>query len=184
MSDNTSYPTPKGGPERMERYAAAKGLPRPKRRRVLWLGLVLVELLLMGSAFVGGRLLAEQNRRNARQPFALQLPSQLPKDPVAGSGSVQKISDTVITLSRGRGGAPGGGGAASNQTEVAITAETKYYKNTSSGSPGGPGGGPVQLQVEDATVADVKIGSNVMVWGTKSGERINAQVIYVQSSGR
>jgi hypothetical protein len=145
-------------------------------------------MLLMGSAFVGGRMLASQNQRNTRSQFAVQLPAQLPKDPAAGSGTVQKVQDTIITLTIGRGGAPGGGGqgasGTSNQTEVAVTAETKYYKNTSAGSPGNPGGGQAQIQVAEASLTDVKVGVNVMVWGTKSGERITAEVIYIQSLGR
>lgn len=155
-----------------------------RRRWLVWAGIAFLQLLLMGSAFVGGRMLAGQNQRNNRSQFTIQLPAQLPKDPAAGTGTVQKVQDTLITLAR-RQGAPGGGASsANNQTDVAVTAETKYYKNVSSGAPGSPGGGQAQLQVTDATMADVKVGSNVMVWGTKSGERITAEVIYIQSAGR
>lgn len=158
-----------------------------KRKRLLILGIAFLQILLMGSAFVGGRMIGEQNRRTSRPTGSVQLPSQLPKDPAAGSGSVQKISDTLITLGRGFGGPQGGGQSASNQTEVAITADTKFYKNTSTGQPGqpgSPGGGQTPVQVADATIADVKVGNNVMVWGTKNGERITAEVVYIQSGGR
>jgi hypothetical protein len=173
----------------MEIRPAARATTR-SRQWMVWGGLIALELLLMGAAFVGGQMLARQNTRNSRSPGLVQLPAQLPKDPVAGTGSVQKVQDTVITLTRGRGGAPGGPGpgasAASNQTDVAVTADTKYYKNTSSGSPGNPGapGGQTQLQVQDATLADVKVGSTIMVWGPKNGERITAEVIYIQAAGR
>ena len=154
-------------------------------KRPMLIGLIFVQLLLMGAAFVGGRMLGEQNARTVRAPGAGQLPAQLPKDPVAGNGSVSQVRDTVITLTRGR--APGGG-ATSNQTEVTVTAETKYYKTASTGTqgfPGGPGAAqPAQLQVQDATLADVKVGNTILVWGPKNGERITAEVIYIQSTGR
>lgn len=156
-----------------------------KRKRLIIFGIVFVQLLLMGSAFVGGRMIGEQNRRTNRPVGSVQLPAQLPKDPAAGNGSVTKIQDNLITLGRGFGG---GGQASSNQTEVAVTADTKFYKNTSTGQPGQPGmpggGQQQQVQVADATLADVKVGNNVIVWGTKNGERITAEVIYIQSGGR
>jgi hypothetical protein len=133
----------------------------------------------MGSAFVGGRMLGEQNRRTNRPAGSVQLPAQLPKDPAAGTGSVQTIQDNLITLGRGFGGG-GGGQAANTQTQIAVTADTKFYKNTSTAQPGQP----QQVQVADATMADVKVGNNVMVWGTQNGARITAEVIYIQTAGR
>ncbi len=157
----------------------------PPRRWVLVTGLVCLQLLLMGAAFVGGRMVAGQNQRAFRGASTLQLPSQLPKEPAAGSGTVQKIQDTVITLGgRGFGGPQGGGQSANTQTEVAFTADTKFYQNTSTASAGNPGGGQVQVTVADATSADAKVGSNVTVWGTKNGARITADVIYIQSTVR
>jgi hypothetical protein len=155
------------------------------RRRLVILGIIAVQILLMGSAFVGGRMIGEQNRRTNRPVGSLQLPSQLPKDPAAGTGSVQKIQDNVITLGRGFGGPGGPGGQSSaNPTEVAVTPDTKFYKNTATSQPGMPGGGQTQVQVADATLADVKVGNNLIVWGTKNGERITAEVVYIQTGGR
>ena len=154
-----------------------------KRKRLIMIGIVLVQILLMGAAFVGGRMLGEQNRRTNRPVGSLQLPSQLPKDPAAGTGSVQTIQDNLITLGRGFGG-PGGGQSSNNSTEIAITADTKFYKNTSTAQPGNPGGGQTQVQVADATLADVKVGNTLMVWGTKNGARITADVVYIQTAGR
>ncbi|MCI0476078.1 MAG: hypothetical protein L0Y55_07505 [Anaerolineales bacterium] len=154
-----------------------------KRKRLVIFGIVLVQLLLMGSAFVGGRMLGEQNRRTNRPAGSVQLPAQLPKDPAAGTGSVQQIQGNIITLG-GRGFGGPGGQSSNTQTEIAITADTKFYKNTSMGQPGNSGGGQTQVQVADATLADVKVGNNVIVWGTKNGQRITAQVIYIQTAGR
>ncbi len=172
----------------MARVSPQRGLSQ-KQRWLLWTGLVFLQLLLMGAAFVGGRMVGEQNQRASRPIGSVQLPSQLPKEPAAGAGTVQKIQDTVITLAgRGFGGSPGGGQqSASTQTEVAFTADTKFYVNTSAGSPGNPGnpgGGQSQITVAAATSADVKVGSNVTVWGTKNGARITADVVYIQSTGR
>ncbi len=155
-----------------------------KRKRLVMIGIVFVQLLLMGSAFVGGRMLGEQNRRTNRPAGSLQLPSQLPKDPAAGTGSVQQIQDNLITLSGRGSGGPGGGQSASSQTEVAVTADTKFYKNTATAQPGNQGGGQTQVQVSDAALTDIKIGNTVMVWGAKNGQRITAQVIYIQTAGR
>jgi hypothetical protein len=161
-------------------------------KRSILLGLAVLQILLMGAAFVGGRMMAGQSRRGPGQGMA-QLPSQLPKEPMAGSGTVQKIQNSVITLSRGGfggppgqsgpGGGPGGGSSSSNQTDVAVSADTKYYKSTSSGGPGMPGAsGGGQIDVQDATLSDVKVGNMVMVWGAKNGERITAEVVYIQGS--
>ncbi len=151
-----------------------------RRRWLFWIGLVLLQLLLMGSAFVGGRMLAGQNQRGNRSGSA-QLPSELPKETPAATGSVQRIQGQVLTLGRGFGGQ--GGSNANNATEAAVTADTKYFKNTSSNSPQ-PGGGQPQFRADPATFEDVKVGTNIMVWGTRSGQRITAEVVYVQNPGR
>ncbi|MEW5718731.1 MAG: hypothetical protein AB1817_08910 [Chloroflexota bacterium] len=152
-------------------------------KRPVLIGIIALQVLLMGSAFVGGRMLASQNQRGARPGFSNQLATQLPREPAAGSGAVQQIQGNIITLTRARGGGQGAS-SASNQTDVAVTAETKYYKNVSSSSPGALGGGQPQIQLQEASLTDVKIGNQVMVWGAKNGERITAEVIYIQSSGR
>ncbi len=152
-------------------------------KRPILIGIIALQILLMGSAFVGGRMLADQNQRGARSQFANQLPTQLPREPAAGSGAVQQIQGNIITLTRARAGGQGAS-SASNQSDVAVTAETKYYKSVSSSSPGAPGGGQTQIQIQDASLTDVKIGNQVMVWGTKNGERITAEVIYILSTGR
>lgn len=188
----------------METHPATRVTTQPRRRWVLWVGIAFLQILLMGSAFVGGRLLAEQNRRSVRPPFAAQLPAQLPKEPAAGSGIVQKIQGQVLTLGRtsfafggpdvvsvGPGGVGGsvrpGAPVTSSQTEVTVTPETKFYKSVTSGPVGNQrtqSGGQAQSQAEEASLADVKVGNMVMVWGPKSGERITAEVIYIQALGR
>jgi hypothetical protein len=164
----------------MPTLSPGRDLP-PRRRWLLYTGIILLQLLLMGAAFVGGRMLGTQNQRGVRGAGASQLPSQLPKDPAAGTGTVQKIQDNVVTLGRG------GGQSAANLTEVAFTADTKFYKNastSSAGNPGGPAGGQPQVTVVDATSTDIKLGSNLTVWGTKNGARITAEVVYILSTGR
>lgn len=178
----------------METHSAARVTTQPRQRWVLWVGIALLEVLLMGSAFVGGRMLASQNQRNTRSQFAVQLPAQLPKEPAAGSGIVQKIQGQVLTLGRTSFGGLGPGGSVqpgapdtSSQTEVVVTPETKFYKSVASGPAGNQrtqSGGQAQSQAEEASLTDVKVGNMVMVWGPKSGERITAEVIYVQALGR
>ena len=165
-----------------------------KRTWTIILGIVMLQVLLMGAAFVAGRMMAGQNQRNLGPPMGAQFPSQLPKEPMAGSGTVQKIQGSAITLSQGGGpggggppgqGGPGGGPSTSSETEVTVTSDTKYYKGASSGggSQGMPGGAQTQnqVQLQQASLTNVEVGNTLMVWGTKSGERITAEVIYIQS---
>jgi hypothetical protein len=170
----------------------AKWSPEVKRRWLKIAGIAVLQLLLMGASFVGGRMLAQQGARGRGQ-FAIQLPSELPKDPVAGTGSVQKIQGDTITIAAGRGfggfGGQGGQGGqtANSQIDVATTAETKYYINTTASVAAGAGGQrgtQTQVQVAAAALNDVKVGGTILVWGPKSGQRITADVIYIQSAGR
>jgi hypothetical protein len=162
-------------------------------KRPILIGIIVLQLLLMGAAFVGGRMMADQDRRGGRQSFSPQLPSQLPKEPMAGSGSVQKVQGNIISLSQGRGGlgggpggGPGGNGQGSSNSnsgiEVAVSSDTKLYKSGSSGGQGAPGTGQSQsqVQVQEALLTDIKVGNQIMVWGTKSGSRIAAEVLYIQ----
>ena len=169
-----------------------------KRRSLIIIGITL-EILLMSAAFVGGRMMAEQDQQNPAQVMRGQLPSQLPKESPAGSGTVQNIQESTITLSQGMGpgggggnggppgqGGPGGQSNSSSQTatEVVVTSDTKYYAGTSSGGagmPGAAGGGQTSVQVQEAGLTDVKVGNMLIVWGTKNGTRITAEVIYIQS---
>jgi hypothetical protein len=45
-----------------------------------------------------------QSQGGDGQAFALQLPTNLPQDPMAGSGMVHTITGTLVTLGRGRAG--------------------------------------------------------------------------------
>lgn len=165
-------------------------LAQPRRRRALWLGVAMLQLLLMGSAFVGGRMLAQQNLRTSSPGFASQLPSQLPKEPPADSGFVQKVQGKVFTLGKMPPGGAGviiggsGGPDLTKQTEVVISSDTKFYKMIQPKPEEMQKlqrGGAFQFRAEDATVDDARVGSMIMVWGTKSGDRTTAEVIYIQS---
>lgn len=166
---------------------------KSSRRPILVVGLVSLQLLLMGAAFVGGRLFTSQNQRNHQQGAAAQLPSQLPKGSPAASGTVQNIQGSQITLTRGGfgepGGPPGSAGSgqssASTQTQVTVSAETKYYKSAGDMGPGIQGAGQsLSVQAQEGTLSDVKIGNMITVWGLSSGGRITAEVVYIQSFGR
>jgi hypothetical protein len=164
---------------------------KTSRRPIVIVGILFMQLLLMGAAFVGGRLFASQNQSSSRQGAAAQLPSQLPKESPAASGTVQNIQGSQITLTRGGFGGPGGPpgsegsgqSSTSTQTQVTVSSETKYYKSTS-GDPGMPGGQTLSVQAQEGTLADVKIGNMITVWGLDNGGRITAEVVYVQSFGR
>lgn len=166
--------------------------PKPRRRWALWLGVALLQLLLMGAAFVGGRMLAQQNLRNSRPGFATQLPAQLPKEPPADSGFIQKVQGKVFTLGKmppGRAGfviGGSGGPDLSKQTEVVVSSDTKFYRMIQpkpEEMQKMQSGGQFQFRAEDASVDDARVGSMIMVWGTKSGDRTTAEVVFIQSLG-
>ena len=121
-------------------------------------------------------MLSPQNSSGTRFGGA-QLPSQLPKEPAVATGSVTKIQGSVITVSRGR---PGGTGAsAPSAMDVSVTADTKYYRTAPRSNAAGSN---QALQVEAATLSDVKIGGTILAWGDKTGDRVNATVVYVQGN--
>lgn len=166
---------------------------RKPRRWALWLGVALLQFLLMGAAFVGGRMLAQQNLRNSRPGLATQLPSQLPREPPADSGFIQKVQGKVLTLGKMPPGGAGviiggsGGPDLSKQTEVVVSSDTKFYgmiQPKPEEMQKMQSGGQFQFRAEDASMDDARVGSMIMVWGTKSGDRTTAEVIFIQSLGR
>lgn len=62
-----------------------------KRKRLVIIVIAFIQILLMGSAFVGGRMLGEQNRRTNRPAGSVQLPAQLPKDPPRAQGQCKRF---------------------------------------------------------------------------------------------
>jgi len=164
----------------------------PSPRRWLYiLGAGALVVLLVGAAFVGGRLLSQRRLVRTSGPGVVHIKqaAELPHEPPAAVGPVQKVEGKTITLETAAGGSAviyfGPEGVEKKegewkQIEVVVTQETKIYKGVPLSPEEMKKGGEFQMKVEEATLADVKIGDHIEVWGEESGERIIAEVIHIQ----
>ena len=163
----------------------------PSPRRWLYiLGAGALVVLLVGAAFVGGRLLSQRHLVRTSGPGVVHIKqaAELPDEPPAAVGPVQKVEGKTITLETAAGGGAtiyyGPGGVKKEgewkQIEVVVTQETKIYKGVPLSPEEIKKGGEFQMKVEEAMLADIKIGDHIEVWGEESGERIIAEVIHIQ----
>ena len=161
------------------------------KRWALWGGLAAVVILVIAAAFVGGRLLSQRRLVRTSGPGVVHIKqaAELPDEPPAAVGPVQKVEGKTITLETATGGAAviyfGPEGVEKKegewkQIEVVVTQETKIYKGVPLSPEEIKKGGEFQMKVEEATLADIKIGDHIEVWGEESGERIIAEVIHIQ----
>ncbi|HBY94492.1 MAG TPA: hypothetical protein DEP84_11130 [Chloroflexi bacterium] len=176
--------------EHMESGNAEERIERPmeQRRWAWWGGVALMIVLLLGAAFVGGRLLAQQNVAPVTQGVRLSRPAELLEEPPVTMGSVEKVEGKTIILEMpaGEGGVvySGPGGTTKKegewkQIQVVVTQDTKIYRDIPIKPEELQRGGQRQLQVEEVTLADVKVGEQIEVWGQKIGDRVLAEVIYI-----
>ncbi|MCZ7573685.1 MAG: hypothetical protein M5U01_34470 [Ardenticatenaceae bacterium] len=158
-----------------------------QRRWVWWGGVALMIVLLLGAAFAGGRLLAQQNVTPATQGVQLSRPAELPEEPPVAMGPVTKVEGKTVILEMPAGGGgvvySGPGGTTKKegewkQIQVVATQDTKIYRDIPI-KPEELQKGRQQLQVEEVTLADVKVGEQIEVWGQKIGDRALAEVIYI-----
>ena len=74
------------------------------------------------------------------------------------------------------------GGGEAPLTEVVVTGATQLFRNATGDSltTPPPSGTKVQMVVETWTVTQINPGDNLIVWGTRRGNRIVADVILVE----
>ncbi len=166
----------------MEGASERKGRPR----WLLWGGVALAVLLVLGAAFVGGRLLG-------RRPQATEVrfipPEELPARPPEASGLVKEIQGNLITLE-----VPGPGGGAIysgpegvrkegewRELQVVVTRETRIYRRLPP-APGEQQGREIRERAEEIPLADIEPGDWIEVWGELTDAQIVAQVIYIRRS--
>ncbi|MBI2955349.1 MAG: hypothetical protein HYY30_13625 [Chloroflexi bacterium] len=170
-------------------FSAKQPMAQRRTRLVRWGSVVLVVfLLLVGAAFVGGHLLAERNVVGSAQGVRLEVPAELPKEPPAAMGSVQKVEGKTIVIEEPKGG---GGVVYSDsagvtkkqgefgQTEVVVTQDTRIYRSIPIKPDEVQKGGQRQLELEAVSLADVRTNSTISVWGSRSGDRVVAEVIHI-----
>ncbi|HEY68804.1 MAG TPA: hypothetical protein G4N97_11110 [Thermoflexia bacterium] len=164
--------------------------PQKRGRRTVWLvlggGLLLV--LLVGAAFVGGKLLARQPQRpGGRLPVTSERPEGFPDEEPDVAGVFTRRDGNSLFLSTGGGMKvePGGGVITMDDSgpeiEVVVTHKTEIYKES------------MEFQ-EDTVRKIVQPGSlenlesigqgncSVRVWGEKRGDRITARVLVYQEA--
>jgi len=180
-----------GSIQRVTRNEAQRPHSPPRRRWLYILGAGALVVLLVGAAFVGGRLLSQRRLVRTSGPGVVHIKqaAELPDEPPAAVGPVQKVEGKTITLETAAGGSAviyfGPEGVEKKegewkQIEVVVTQETKVYKGVPLSPEEIKKGGEFQMKVEEATLADIKVGDHIEVWGEESGERIIAEVIHIQ----
>lgn len=164
---------------------------QPRRRRLYILGAALLVVLLVGAAFVGGRLFGQRHlvHTSGAGVVKIKKAAELPDEPPVAVGSVQKVEGKTITLEAPSGSATVYSGPGVEvekkegewkQIEVVVTQDTKIYRDVPLSPEEIKKGGEFQQKVEEATLADIKVGDLIEVWGEGKGERITAEVIHIQ----
>lgn len=151
------------------------------KKRILTIGSILMlALLLAGAAFVGGRLLNGQGLPSTGQdPSSMVKPAEeLPPTPADLIGMFDHRQDQSIFV----GSSPKDQSSSINR-EVVITSQTTIYHDVTAEQINGKvaAGQPVQQVLEPGSLDGIGEGSLVTVWGTRSGDRILADVLVYTS---
>ena len=153
------------------------------KRWALWGGLAAVVILVIGAAFVGGRLLAKKQPSGVRMPkIVVERPKELPDRAPTTTGIIARIEGKIITIEKPK---PGSGevavltrGQEGNVTEeILVTQETTIYRDKPIKLK--PGEKPPPGEVEKIELADLRVDEIISVWGEKRGGRVVAEVIHV-----
>lgn len=165
----------------MSKRRESKGPARP--RWALWAGLIAMAALVIGAAFVGGRLFGTKQPIHARRPIMVtERPKELPDRPPTTIGIITHIEGKIITIEKPN---PGSGeaiaplirGREGNETEeIVVTQETAIYRDKPIKPE--PGEKLPPGEVEKIELADLRVDEVIFVWGEKHGDRVVAEVIY------
>ncbi|HEY68805.1 MAG TPA: hypothetical protein G4N97_11115 [Thermoflexia bacterium] len=180
----------------MDNEMRALAHPQKRGRRMVWLvlggGLLLA--LLVGAAFVGGKLLARQPPREGVEVVTmgeggedvvhfgspLERPKELPEEEPDVCGVVTRRDGNSLFL--GKGAEPVGPEAVYEEpeVEVVVTHDTEIYRQTIEIDLGAY---TTERTLEPATLDDITNGTPVQVWGEKRGDRVVARVLVCLSMG-
>jgi hypothetical protein len=178
--------------------------PTSRKPRLPYIaGGIIVVLLLIGAAFVGGRLLNGQTLEGIPGLFSggdggqqrvvddIQPAKELPQTPADASGIFEHRQDKSIFVGTGTGKVqmdvkqdPSGKVETSFKhdgptVEVVVTSKTIVYQDVTikqfDGPP--PQGQKIQQVVELGSLDEIGESSFITVWGKKTGERIIADVL-------
>lgn len=177
-----------------------------KRRVSMIVGAVALVLVLVGAAFLGGRLLSKKAQSTGEQPMVVDQ-----GDGISSSTSVQRFLHTIIPAAEipegeadvsgiflrrrdrsivvGTGKVRGVGSAGPDgstkielqsdgpEVEVVLTPDAAVYKDVTARP--GPKDPPTEVQqvLEPGSLDELEQNTAVTVWGKRSGDRVTAQVL-------
>ena len=159
------------------------------KKALLYGGVAVLAVLLIGAAFVGGRLLSGGEAGRFVPPFLRRggtteefyyggeviRPEELPDEAPTISGEVVSIEGKRITVRPPKPGAYAGKVELGELVEVVVTRNTKIWKSP----PLKISLGKVSEQeVKEATLDDIKPGILIQAWGNREGDRVMAEVIF------
>ncbi|MEA3375606.1 MAG: hypothetical protein U9R72_05340 [Chloroflexota bacterium] len=174
---------------------------RTRRRITPWLiiggGLLLV--LLVGAAFVRGRLLARQPQEGWGGTYTgeggeggvhhfgpVERPEEYPEEEPDVCGLVTRRDGNSLFLGTGSYSVSAGESGAPEmdyegpEVEVVVTHDTEIYAETIEMDFEAD---TMQRTLEPATLDDIVQATSVQVWGEKRGDRVTARVLVYQSMG-
>jgi hypothetical protein len=179
---------------------------RPTSRKGLIIGGLLGLVLLVGAAFVGGRLLNNQPQGvtgpggmmvsgsaagGAQQAVSVEVEGakELPEAPPDVTGIFSRREDNSVFVTSGNGAfmvrvddtgkVTTGTEGDTQEVEVVITGDTVVYKDVTQSQFGGgpPSGGKIQQKVEPGSADEIGDNSFVTAWGERRGDRLIASVV-------
>lgn len=187
--------------DKMDNEMGATTRPQKRGRRVVWLvlggGLLLV--LLVGAAFVGGRLLARQPQEGWGVTYTgeggegavhhfgpVERPEELPDEEPDVCGVVTRRDGNSLFLGTGSYSVGVGEDGVTEldydgpEVEVVVTHDTEIYQETIELDFEAD---TMQRTLEPASLDDIGQATSVQVWGEKRGDRVTARVVVYQSMG-
>ena len=185
------------GEDKMDSAMGTAKHPQKRGRRVVWLllGGSLLLVLLVGAAFVAGRLLARQPQEgvafsssgeNVHHFGPVERPEELPDEEPDVCGVVTRRDGNSLFLGTGSYSVGVGEDGVTEldysgpEVEVVVTHDTEIYEETIELDFEAD---TMQRTLEPATLDDIVQATSVQVWGEKRGDRVTARVLVYQSMG-
>jgi hypothetical protein len=182
-------------------------IPEKKSSLLKWIGLIVLVIVLVAAAFVGGQLL---NRQGSLQVNGLNGPGVFVSGGDVGSGETMAVQLQVTPAAELPTRQPDAGGLFVRRednsifigtgqismmvssdgesssdydgpvVEVVVTGETQVYKEVSTFPEPPTEGETVQVlqqEVVEGDIEEIGVNSSVTVWGRKVGDRIIADIL-------
>ena len=155
-----------------------------------WIGLIVLVVLLVTAAFVGGQLFNRQvnpldgavgilDEHSFQSIEVTVIPAEeLPTTQADEFGVFVRREDNSIFIeirNDPKNSTSGGESPAGPVVEVVVANETAIYQEVLVGRP--DDAGEIQQEVTEQTIEDIGDTSFIWVWGRKAGDRIIADVL-------